>query len=67
MRLKDIPDYSETVNTLRAIGNEDTRIEPRPLDLIARDIRKHWQNVNYAAESYLQAMFQLTHITDRRK
>lgn len=33
---------------------------PRPIHEIARDIRKHWANVNYAAEPYLRAMETLT-------
>ena len=34
----------------------------RPLYEIARDIRRDWKNVNFAAEPYLQAMESLTSI-----
>jgi hypothetical protein len=37
----------------------------RPLNLIARDIRQDWKNVNYAAKPYLDAMQSLSSITDR--
>jgi hypothetical protein len=37
---------------------------PRSIALIARDIRQDWQNVNYAAKPYLEAMQSLTSITD---
>lgn len=30
--------------------------KPRPIHMIARDIRDNWPNVNYAAEPYLSAM-----------
>ena len=36
----------------------------RPLNLIARDIRQDWKNVNYAAKPYLKAMRSLSSITD---
>ena len=36
----------------------------RSLNLIARDIRQDWKNVNYAAKPYLEAMQSLTSITD---
>ena len=36
----------------------------RPLHQIAREIRKDWTNVNYAAVPYLGAMSDLTDITD---
>ena len=36
----------------------------RPLNLIARDIRQDWKNVNYAAKPYLEAMQSLSSITD---
>jgi hypothetical protein len=36
----------------------------RPLYEIARDIRRDWKNVNFAAEPYLQAMESLTSITN---
>ena len=29
---------------------------PRPISTIARDIRRDWQRVNYAAQPYLAAM-----------
>jgi len=31
----------------------------RPIHQIAADIRRHWADVNYAAEPYLQAMARL--------
>ncbi len=37
---------------------------PRPLHVIARDIKRHWNPVNYAAVPYLTAMAQLDSITD---
>lgn len=36
----------------------------RALSVIAAEIRRDWKKVNYAAEPYLFAMQQLTHITD---
>ena len=39
--------------------------EPRPISVIAREIRKTWPKVNYAAEPYLDAMLTLNLITDR--
>tara|TARA_R110000868_G_scaffold95522_7_gene262677 strand:- start:549 stop:773 length:225 start_codon:yes stop_codon:yes gene_type:complete len=36
----------------------------RSLNLIARDIRQDWKNVNYAAKPYLEAMQSLSSITD---
>ena len=36
----------------------------RPLYEIAREIRKDWKNVNYAARPYLNAMGSLNSITD---
>lgn len=37
----------------------------RPLSTIAREIRRDWKKVNFAAEPYLQAMGTLTSITDK--
>lgn len=37
---------------------------PRPLSVIARDIRAHWPKVNYAAVPYLDAMSELDSIKD---
>ncbi len=37
----------------------------RPLYEIAREIRKDWQKVNYAAKPYLEAMASLGDIDDR--
>jgi len=37
----------------------------RPLSVIARDIRKHWPKVNFAAVPYLEAMGSLETIQDR--
>ena len=36
----------------------------RPLHTIARDIRKDWLKVNYAAKPYLDAMASLSSIND---
>ncbi len=36
----------------------------RPIYAIAKDIRKDWQKVNYAAKPYLDAMGQLDKVTD---
>ena len=36
----------------------------RPISEIAKDIRKDWNPVNYAAKPYLDAMFSLDKITD---
>ena len=38
--------------------------EIRSLYEIAREIRHNWQNVNYAAKPYLQAMSSLSSIDD---
>jgi len=37
----------------------------RPLSEIARDIRRHWGQVNYAAKPYLDAMMSLNQIGDK--
>lgn len=37
---------------------------PRSLSDIAHEIRRSWPKVNYAAEPYLQAMFQLDSVHD---
>ena len=37
----------------------------RPISAIARDIRRDWKNVNYAARPYLDAMFSLETINDK--
>lgn len=34
----------------------------RPIRVIAYDISQHWQNVNYAAKPYLQAMREIDDI-----
>lgn len=39
-------------------------MDKRPLHEIARDIKKHWKNVNYAALPYLRAMLSLECIND---
>jgi hypothetical protein len=36
----------------------------RPIYEIAREIKKDWKKVNYAAKPYLDAMFELGKITD---
>lgn len=41
----------------------DTK-EQRSLSVIARDIKRNWPKVNYAAVPYLDAMFDLDKITD---
>jgi hypothetical protein len=37
---------------------------PRPLSVIASDIKASWPNVHYAAKPYLDAMAQLSSIND---
>jgi len=37
---------------------------PRPLYVIAADIKANWSNVNYAAKPYLDAMSELNSIDD---
>ena len=37
----------------------------RPISTIARDIRRDWKNVNYAARPYLDAMFSLDTMEDK--
>jgi hypothetical protein len=53
---------------LKAIIREEIQQlseERRPLHVIAKEIKKDWKNVNYAAEPYLSAMFSLDSIKDR--
>lgn len=38
---------------------------PRSLSVIAKDIRKDWKKVNYAAVPYLDAMETLDKVTDK--
>jgi len=40
-------------------------MEPRPIYEIAREIRRSWNPVNYAAKPYLDAMTQLSTITEK--
>jgi len=37
----------------------------RPLSTIAREIRKDWKNINYAAKPYLDAMATLDSMDDK--
>lgn len=37
----------------------------RPLSNIARDIRRDWKSVNFAAKPYLAAMLEIDQIADR--
>ena len=37
----------------------------RPLYEIASEIKKDWTKVNYGAKPYLEAMAELTHVTDK--
>lgn len=37
----------------------------RPIHAIAKEIRSEWQNVNYAAQPYLDAMASLNEVNDR--
>jgi hypothetical protein len=37
---------------------------PRPINVIAQDIRNNWKPVNYGAKPYLDAMSDLNEITD---
>jgi len=39
--------------------------EPRTLSQIAREIRRDWGNVNYAAKPYLDAMSSLNSVNDK--
>jgi hypothetical protein len=41
-----------------------TTAEPRPLHVIAAEIRQTWPKVNFGAVPYLEAMEQLTTVTD---
>jgi hypothetical protein len=36
----------------------------RPIYEIASEIKKTWKNIDYCAKPYLDAMFELTNITD---
>ena len=38
--------------------------QPRPISVIAREIRKDWAKVNYAAKPYLDAMGSLSSIQE---
>lgn len=40
-------------------------METRPLSVIARDIKRNWPKVNYAAVPYLDAMGSLDTLQDR--
>ena len=44
---------------------ENTKQAARPLSLIARDIRRAWPRVYFAAAPYLDAMSSLNSIDDR--
>jgi len=44
---------------------KEINMEKRPLCTIAREIRRDWKNVNYAAAPYLSAMASLNNITDK--
>ena len=37
----------------------------RPLHVVAREIKRDWKNVNYAAKPYLDAMSGLSSINDK--
>lgn len=53
-------------DTLTAPADDEPEAAgPRPLWKIARDIRANWPRVNYAAAPYLDAMAELSAITDR--
>lgn len=39
-------------------------MQTRPLSNIAHDIRRDWQNVNFAAKPYLEALLQMDKVTD---
>jgi hypothetical protein len=43
----------------------ETLTIPRPLSVIARDIRAHWPKVYFGAVPYLQAMASLNSINDK--
>jgi hypothetical protein len=54
-----------TGGTMSDYGNKPGQLTvPRPIYVIAAEIRATWPNVNYAAKPYLQAMFDLRAITD---
>lgn len=46
-------------------NDEKMRTNVRPLYEIAIDIRKHWTNVNYAANPYLNALGKLNNIHEK--
>lgn len=43
----------------------NTQTESRSLSIIARDIKRTWPNVNFAAVPYLDAMLTLDNIAER--
>ena len=45
--------------------NHNTIDRPRPLNEIAREIRKFWENVYFGAKPYLEAMQTLHSVNDR--
>jgi len=45
-------------------GDELLADIPRPLFVIAQDVRDHWTNVYFGAEPYLRAMSRLNWLTD---
>lgn len=54
----------KTIRPIFAPINPEGKPMHRPLYEIAQDIRKHWANVNYAAEPYLKAMADLRSMHD---
>lgn len=48
---------------MTAVTHTETS-EPRPLYVIAQDIRAHWKNVWFGAVPYLEALEELERITD---
>lgn len=38
---------------------------PRPIHVIANDVRKNWRHIYFGAYPYLQAMMSLIDLTDR--
>ena len=57
--LGNVPAANQRLRAMR-----DGSDSPRSIASIARDVRRDWRNVNYAARPYLDAMACLDRITD---
>lgn len=53
-----------TIGAVLAHKQESAQPEPRSLSAIAREIRRTWLKVHYAAEPYLSAMSTLNSVQD---